>query len=422
MASSLSIPPTRIHTPDSSIAIDRYPTLLNIYDSTEPTHSTETLNLNLATSQSLWVEVHDAIDELHTLRNTSSITNTQVGVLQQRLNTADAQVKALENQVTQQESTEETLHHELRKLRELAHSTPPYLPPPQRSPEHPDPDVFDGSDTSTLPNFLMSMQIKLHTNADWYPTDQAKLAYFTSRLRGRAMDQVAFGVTDMGGFTFKDVPEVISVLKTAYGDAMPKATAGQEILKLHQEKHPLKDFLPEWHHLANKSGFDDTALITLLNAALHPAILDRLSYNAASETITTLTSYLDLVRQADATLRRLRPNYHLTGVKSNTQEPPAPLTPLSSLPPVASLTTSNGGDAMDLSATSNKVVWTGNQGGKKRPKTPAEKTARRTYCYENDLCLWCESPDHKIRNCPTKPDQPAKEKAVSAAVTVTENK
>jgi hypothetical protein len=29
--------------------------------------------------------------------------------------------------------------------------------------------------------------------------------------------------------------------------------------------------------------------------ALYPAILDRLLYNAASETITTLTSYLDLV-------------------------------------------------------------------------------------------------------------------------------
>jgi hypothetical protein len=56
---------------------------------------------------------------------------------------------------------------------------------------------------------------------------------------------VAFGVTDIGGFTFKDVPEVISVLKTAYSDAMPKATAGQEILKLYQEKHSLKNFLPE---------------------------------------------------------------------------------------------------------------------------------------------------------------------------------
>jgi hypothetical protein len=56
---------------------------------------------------------------------------------------------------------------------------------------------------------------------------------------------VAFGVTDIRSFTFKDVPEVISVLKTAYSDTIPKTTAGQEILKLYQEKHPLKDFLPE---------------------------------------------------------------------------------------------------------------------------------------------------------------------------------
>jgi hypothetical protein len=59
------------------------------------------------------------------------------------------------------------------------------------------------------------------------------------------MDQVVFGVIDIGGFMFKDIPEVIFVLKTAYSDAIPKATAGQEILKLYQEKHPLKDFLPE---------------------------------------------------------------------------------------------------------------------------------------------------------------------------------
>jgi hypothetical protein len=75
-------------------------------------------------------------------------------------------------------------------------------------------------------------------------------------------------------------------------------------------------------------------------------ILDRLLYNAASETITTLTSYLDLVRQADATFRRLRPNYSLTGIKSNTQEPLAPLILLLSLPPVVSLIISNSGDAI----------------------------------------------------------------------------
>jgi hypothetical protein len=80
---------------------------------------------------------------------------------------------------------------------------------------------------------LISIQIKLYTNADWYLTDQAKLAYFTSCLRGRAIDQVAFGVIDIGGFMFKNIPEVISILKTAYSDTIPKAIAGQEILKLH---------------------------------------------------------------------------------------------------------------------------------------------------------------------------------------------
>jgi hypothetical protein len=102
--------------------------------------------------------------------------------------------------------------------------------------------MFDGSNTSTLPNFLISIQIKLYTNADWYPTDQAKLAYFISCLRGRAIDQVAFGVTDIRSFTFKNIPEVISILKIAYNNTIPKATARQEILKLYQEKYFFKDF------------------------------------------------------------------------------------------------------------------------------------------------------------------------------------
>jgi hypothetical protein len=77
------------------------------------------------------------------------------------------------------------------------------------------------------------MQIKLYTNADWYLTNQAKLAYFTSCLRNRAIDQIAFGIINIRGFIFKDVPEIISVLKTAYGNIIPKATVGQKILKFY---------------------------------------------------------------------------------------------------------------------------------------------------------------------------------------------
>jgi hypothetical protein len=77
------------------------------------------------------------------------------------------------------------------------------------------------------------MQIKLYTNADRYLTDQAKLAYFTSRLRNRTINQVAFGVIDIKSFIFKDIPEIISILKIAYNNTIPKVTAGQEILKFY---------------------------------------------------------------------------------------------------------------------------------------------------------------------------------------------
>jgi hypothetical protein len=85
-------------------------------------------------------------------------------------------------------------------------------------------------------------------------------------------------------------------------------------------------------------------------------ILDRLLYNATSETITILISYLDLVRQADTTFRKLRLNYYLTSIKSNTQKPLVFLILFLSLPPVVSLTISNSRDTIDLSATSGKVV------------------------------------------------------------------
>jgi hypothetical protein len=80
---------------------------------------------------------------------------------------------------------------------------------------------------------LINIQIKLYTNANWYLIDQAKLVYFTSRLRNRAIDQIAFGVIDIRGFIFKNIPEIIFILKTTYSNAIPKITVGQEILKLY---------------------------------------------------------------------------------------------------------------------------------------------------------------------------------------------
>jgi hypothetical protein len=44
---------------------------------------------------------------------------------------------------------------------------------------------------------------------------------------------MAFGIIDIGGFIFKDIPEIIFVLKIAYSNTIPKVIAGQEILKFY---------------------------------------------------------------------------------------------------------------------------------------------------------------------------------------------
>jgi hypothetical protein len=77
------------------------------------------------------------------------------------------------------------------------------------------------------------MQIKLYTNADLYLTDQAKLAYFTSCLRNKTIDQVVFGVINIKDFIFKDIPERIFVFKITYNNIILKIIVRQEILKFY---------------------------------------------------------------------------------------------------------------------------------------------------------------------------------------------
>ena len=71
---------------------------------------------------------------------------------------------------------------------------------------------------------------------------------------------------------------------------------------------------------------------------------------------------------------------------------------------------------MDLS-----VVWTGSMGGKRRPKNDAERKAKREYCWKHSLCLFCESSDHRIDVCPTRPKDRQPKPSASVSAIETEN-
>ncbi|KAI0995385.1 hypothetical protein K3495_g12796 [Podosphaera aphanis] len=149
-----------------------------------------------------------------------------------------------------------------------------------------------------------------------------------------------------------------------------------------QGQQSLADFLPGWVSTARKTGYNDDALIPQLKIALHNPILVRMSFTPSTDVPKTIDGYLLLVRQTDAILSQLDTNY----IRVTALNAPA-------------LTTTNGGDAMDLS-----VIWTAaDSANGRRPRNAAERESRRKYNQIHGLCQWCSSKDHAASTCSTAP-------------------
>jgi hypothetical protein len=265
------------------------------------------------------------------------------------------------------------------------------------SPEHPNPDTFHGKDDRhKLSYFIKEMRDKLAVNADWYATEEDKMRYFKTRLRDDAYNAVEHGFAEDGTILFKEVSEIITLLRQSFGNVDEKGTSQQTIMKLRQNNKPTIEFLNEWLDVAQKTGFDDEAKIAHLKNALHIKVLERLTHLQLSHTPVAkdLTGFLAQIRYIDSIIRSIEPNYtkarqtpnhnpHLL----NTQAPEI-TTPL--------VTTTNGGDAMDLNAAT--VEWS-NPDGTRRPKNDAERKARKEYNLKHGLCLWCDMPGHVATYC-----------------------
>lgn len=277
-----------------------------------------------------------------------------------------------------------------------------------RTPEHPDPAAFTGEDPKLLPIFFEKLKLKLQMNQDWWNTEQQRMGYVITCLTSKAYDQIAYGIVD-GVITFTSVHVILDILKSAYGDADSAVTAQNQIFDMKQGNKPMSTFLPEWHAVANRTGWDDTAKISHLRRAVHPDILHRLSFRSNSDTPGDIIEYINIIRQLDNDCRLSNPDYY------KSKKPAYPTHIFQPPTTTAQPATTNRGDAMDLSASS--ALRAGTTWGKididsgRRPKTEAEKEARKAYCNLHKLCNWCNSPDHQSYICPTAPWNTVKGKA-----------
>jgi len=267
---------------------------------------------------------------------------------------------------------------------------------PLRTPFHPDPLEFSGNDPKELPAFLLKLQLKLRMNHDWWTSEQERMGYVVSLLTSKAYAQIAHGINEDGSISHPNVQAIASILTTAFGDLNAKANAAKRMMTLKQGHSPMATFLPDWHATAKATKWDDNALIDHLRNAIHTDVLNRISYLRDNDIPHDLLRYIEVVRRCDYEVRQADPDY-FKGKKPASHVPHPPI------PTVQPLTTSNGGDAMDLNATLPATWGKKDVEGGRRPKTDAEREARRTYCTEHKLCHWCTSSKHSSPNCTTAP-------------------
>lgn len=286
---------------------------------------------------------------------------------------------------------------------------------------------FSGADNKLLTPFIRDLRRKLEVNADWWDTERLRIFYVASCFPegSIAKKTVDSGFKSDGKIIYKSVDDIISLLKQTFGDVDESATAQRELKGCFQRNQPLATFLPHWMSLSELSGFNDSALISFLKDALHPDINNRLSFIKKSDIPELLHDFIALVREQDEILRNLDPKYFLKNCRKHYNyaynlltTTPTPLP----VPQNIELTTSQGGDAMDLSSIHVNGLqlvskWTAKDVGRK-PTNDVEKAHRRAYNALNNLCIVCDSRDHIPRDCPASFQNRKKKKTENLYSTV----
>lgn len=111
----------------------------------------------------------------------------------------------------------------------------------------------------------MDMRLKLAANTRFLRTEQAKMIYINSRLKGPVKDQIQPFIHDDLSFKFADSNTMLSFLTSLYDDPDRCKSAVSALGNLHQRNKPFSIFMPEFTRLMNNVGYtDDQAKIDLL--------------------------------------------------------------------------------------------------------------------------------------------------------------
>ena len=240
---------------------------------------------------------------------------------------------------------------------------------------------FDGKDFSGLDSFLFNLNAKFNNNGNEFANEQAKLVFYASHLTGAAHTAIRHVLNTDGTVKLDKCEEITQILETAFSHANAKQLATAAVKKADQAKQTFSIFVAKFLSEVYKSDLTEPEQIREFRRAVNPVLFRAIIQSSRVKPLpNTLAEYVALARVEDLILSEI--NAQVTSHQHSQHNAS------SSGPFTAAATTSNGGDAMDVSQLDLTQLTNGRL-------NPVEKQRR----IDAKLCLY-DGEDHPTASCP----------------------
>jgi hypothetical protein len=258
--------------------------------------------------------------------------------------------------------------------------------PPPRPAKVNDPEEFKG-ERSKARAFVLQCQNKFMGERNRFPDENSKVRYAISYLRGAAFKWITPYLEYESTHPDQEPPVILRTsqnffaeLVRIFDDPNRQKNAEDQLFSIKQGKRSVTALVSQFQCLVIEAGFkfDNPSLFGIFYKALNDEVKDELIKQARP---TKLDEYFLAAINIDDRLhqRRQERNANRSTPRQNNGGSNN-----------SSSSQSSGPTPMEIDATSNQP---------RGRLTEAEKQRRRA----NNLCLYCGSADHKVKNCNIRP-------------------
>jgi hypothetical protein len=147
----------------------------------------------------------------------------------------------------------------------------------KRSPKHNDPGQLDDGTSPTYTAWCILLEDKLENNADWWPTERARIGYVFSQTKGRAQKQLLPRMNRKSPDRWQSVDEMLDHLDLGFRDHFEKEKAADQYARHRQQAgEDFNDFHSEFSRLATTGEIPPSVWRADLYRKLNRTFQDRL--------------------------------------------------------------------------------------------------------------------------------------------------